>query len=431
MGKRIPKILSFALLALFLAACSQKVVRECPPCPVCPPCPPCPPQAAQADTSEKTEEPAPPEAPPETLEIPAPVPAAWSQVEGWEEDNPALVLEAFRKSCIVLHRRQEWQGVCEDAESLMDDSDEKVRDFFEKRFIPYRMLNPGNDPVGLVTGYYVPDLHGSRKPSPAYPFPLYQRPSDLLVIDLGEVYPELARYRLRGRLESNRILPYWDRAQIEGNRNPLAGEELFWVNDPVELFFLHIQGSGRILFEDGSWAMVNYAEQNGHPYRSISQWLLKEEIMPIEKMSMQNIKAWARANPAQVDELLNTNPSFVFFRELPQDADGVPGALGVPLTPGRSIAVDPRYVPLGAPVFVATTWPNSDRPLHRLMAAQDTGGAIKGPVRADFFWGFGETAGMEAGRMKQPLKMWVLLPVTDGGAAGRMPAAASGLKDLF
>jgi membrane-bound lytic murein transglycosylase A len=264
----------------------------------------------------------------------------------------------------------------------------------------------------MVTGYYVPDLWGSRQPSSDYPYPLYRRPDDLLVIDLSETYPELASYRLRGRLDEMRVLPYWDREAIEGDRRPLAGHELLWVEDPVELFFLHVQGSGRILFEDGSRSMVNYAGQNGHPYRSVGKWLIKRGIMTRDEMSMPNIKAWARDNPSQVDAMLNTNPSYVFFRESSRDADSSPpGALGVPLTPGRSVAVDRRYTPLGAPVFLATTWPNSDRPLYRLMMAQDTGGAIKGPVRADFFWGMGDSAGIEAGRMKQPLKMWVLLPV--------------------
>ena len=337
-------------------------------------------------------------------------PAAWSKVEGWQEDDPSQVVVAFKKSCIALRWRPQWMQVCSDVNNLDGRSEAEVRAFFEEHFTPYELREPDNDPIGLVTGYYVPDLRGSRQPSPDYPYPLYRRPDDLLVIDLSETYPELGSYRLRGRLEERRILPYWDRAAIDGNRVPLAGHELLWVDDPVDLFFLHIQGSGRILFEDGSWSMVNYAEQNGHPYRSISQWLIKQGFMSLDEMSMQNIRAWARNNPAQVDDLLNTNPSYIFFRELPGDAQSPPGALGVPLTAGRSVAVDRRYTPLGAPVFLATTWPNTDRPLHRLMMAQDTGGAIKGPVRADFFWGMGEDAGIEAGRMKQSLRMWVLLP---------------------
>ncbi len=340
------------------------------------------------------------------------VPVAWSQVEGWLEDDLAQVPEAFEKSCIALGRRPQWQQVCSEAANLEGSSETAVRSFFEEHFTPYQLRQPDNDPVGMVTGYYVPDLWGSRQPSEDYPYPLYRRPDDLLVIDLSAAYPELGKYRLRGRLEGQRVLPYYDREAIDGHRQPLAGNELLWVDDPVELFFLHIQGSGRILFEDGSRVMVNYAGQNGHPYRSISKWLIEQGIMTRDEMSMQNIRAWARENPSQVGDLLNTNPSYVFFRESSGDADGSPpGALGVPLTPGRSVAVDRLYTPLGAPVFLATTWPNTDRPLYRLMMAQDTGGAIKGPVRADFFWGMGNDAGMEAGRMKQPLKMWVLLPV--------------------
>ncbi len=374
---RTRKLLSLLLGMLLIASCSWAPRPESPP----------PPPAS------------------------ALVPVAWSMVEGWREDDPGLVLGAFRKSCIALNRRPQWQQVCLDVTTLDDHSEPEVRAFFEERFTPYELRQPDNDPVGMVTGYYVPDLRGSRHPSPDYPYPLYRRPDDLLVIDLSDAYPELGKYRLRGRLDERRVLPYWDRAAIDGDQLPLAGSELLWVEDPVDLFFLHIQGSGRIHFEDGSRSMVNYAGQNGHPYRSVSEWLIKRGLMSRDEMSMPNIKAWARDNPSQVNELLNTNPSYVFFRESPEDADSSPpGALGVPLTAGRSVAVDRRYTPLGAPVFLATTWPNSDRPLYRLMMAQDTGGAIKGPVRADFFWGMGGDAGIEAGRMKQPLKMWVLLP---------------------
>lgn len=373
---RILKLLSVSLVMLLIAACSWSPRPDHPP-----------PASAPL------------------------MPVAWSKVEGWQEDDPGLVLDAFKKSCIALRWRPQWQQVCSEVTLLDSMPEEQMRAFFEKRFTPYELRQIDGDPIGMVTGYYVPDLRGSRQQSPDYPYPLYRRPDDLLVIDLSEAYPELAKYRLRGRLDEGRVLPYWDRAAIDGNRLPLAGHELFWVEDPVELFFLHIQGSGRILFEDGSRSMVNYAGQNGHPYRSVSEWLIKRGIMSRDEMSMQNIKAWARDNPSQVTDLLNTNPSYIFFREAPGDPESPPGALGVPLTPGRSVAVDRRYIPMGAPVFLATTWPNSDRPLYRLMMAQDTGGAIKGPVRADFFWGMGDGAGIEAGRMKQPLKMWVLLPI--------------------
>jgi membrane-bound lytic murein transglycosylase A len=178
----------------------------------------------------------------------------------------------------------------------------------------------------------------------------------------------------------------------------------------VELFFLQIQGSGRITLDSGESLRVGYADHNGFPYRSIGRHLVERGELPLEKASMQGIQAWARANPDKLMELLNHNARYVFFRELPAELPGPIGSLGVPLTARRSVAVDPEFVPLGAPVYIATTWPLSSRPLNRLMLAQDTGNAIRGAVRADFFWGHGDEAAREAGRMKQPLKMWVLLP---------------------
>jgi membrane-bound lytic murein transglycosylase A len=216
--------------------------------------------------------------------------------------------------------------------------------------------------------------------------------------------------RLRGRLEGNRVVPYFDRAEIDNGGQPLAGNELFWVEDPVELFFLHIQGSGRIRLENGELVMVNYANQNGHLYKSIGKLLLERDAMTRAQMSMQNIRLWVEQNPEAGRKLLDENPSYVFFRELEPGVESPPGALGVPLTAERSIAVDRRTIPLGAPVFLSTTWPSSEQPLRRLMVAQDTGGAIKGQVRADFFWGMGDEAGALAGRMKQSGRMWVFLP---------------------
>lgn len=335
---------------------------------------------------------------------------AWQEVTGWLEDDPSLAFGAFLKSCSALRWRPQWQAVCQEAATMEHATAAEVRAFFAGNFVPHQVLQADGSAQGLMTGYYVPDLMGSRTPSPAYPYPLYRRPDDLLVIDLSEVYPDLANYRLRGRIEGHRVIPYWDRDAIDGQVQPLAGQELFWVADPVELFFLHVQGSGRILLDSGEQVMVNYADQNGHPYRSIGKYLLERGAMTRDQMSMQNIRAWAKDNPLEVDKLLNQNPSYVFFRELDAGVQSPPGALGVPLTPGRSLAVDRRHIPLGAPVFVETTWPNSERPLRRLMMAQDTGGAIKGRVRGDFFWGMGEQAGAQAGRMKQATKFWVLLP---------------------
>jgi membrane-bound lytic murein transglycosylase A len=204
------------------------------------------------------------------------------------------------------------------------------------------------------------------------------------------------------------VLPYWNRQQLAERQIPAP--VLLWADDPIELFFLQVQGSGRVQLPDGSLVRIGYADQNGHPYQSIGRWLVAQGELTLDKASMDGIKRWAQDNPQRLQELLNANPSYVFFREMPASGGGPVGALGVPLSEGRSIAVDPRYVPLGAPVFLATTQPLSERPLERLVMAQDTGGAIKGAVRADFFWGFGTEAGREAGKMRQQGRMWVLLP---------------------
>ena len=285
--------------------------------------------------------------------------------------------------------------------------------FYEQWFVPHKVFNDDGTDTGTITGYYVPDLDGSRVRTERFAYPLYAVPDDLLIIDLRTVYPELGSYRLRGRVDGRRIVPYYTRAELDQGIEALAGKELFWLDDPVELFFLHIQGSGRIRLENGEKVMVNYAEQNGHPYRSIGRLLIERGIMTRNQMSMQNIRSWARNNPDQVDALLGENPSFIFFRELEPEVQSPPGSLGIPLTPEISLAVDPRTIPLGAPVFLSTTWPYDPRPLQKLMVAQDTGGAIKGHVRGDFFWGMGDEAGALAGRMKQDGRFWVLLPRPD------------------
>ncbi len=271
-------------------------------------------------------------------------------------------------------------------------------------------VNPDGTVEGLVTGYYEPLIKGSRHRSDTYSWPIRGVPQDMLTIDLGDVYPDLRNMRLRGRIVGNRVVPYWTRAEIDTLQEDLSAPALFWAADPIELFFLQVQGSGQVALPDGSRARVGYADQNGHPYISIGRWLVAQGELPLERASMQGIKNWAQENPQRLEELLHTNPSYVFFRELPPSPGGPVGALGVPLTGGRSLAIDPRFVPLGTPVFLSTTYPLSDTPLRRLMLAQDTGGAIKGVVRADFFWGFGDEAGTQAGRMRQQGRIWVLLP---------------------
>ena len=338
----------------------------------------------------------------------------WSSLTGWTDDDILPAWDAFLRSCTALMSRPLWQETCTLAISMQQPDGTKLRQFFESRFVPHQVLNSDGGSDGLITGYYEPLLKGSRKPYGRYRYPLYATPDELLVVELGDIYPELKNMRLRGRLQGRKVVPYYSRAELENGAGKgaasLQGRELVWVEDAVELFFLQIQGSGRVELENGEIMRVGYAEQNGHPYKSIGKLLVDRGELALEKASMQGIKAWGQKNPKKLNELLRQNPSYVFFRELPVGLPGPLGALGVPLTAGRSLAIDPRSIPQGAPVFLATTWPDSDKQLQRLMVAQDTGGAIKGGVRADFFWGFGPDAGNQAGKMKQSGKMWVLMP---------------------
>jgi membrane-bound lytic murein transglycosylase A len=312
------------------------------------------------------------------------------------------------QSCRAVGHKPEWQAVCASAAALVQTDNDALRLFFEDAFIPYQVFNPDGTSHGLITGYYEPKLAGSRFKTTRFKYPLYAAPEDLLTIDLSVVYPQLKDLRLRGRIEGKRIVPYFSRAEIDAGRGALR--VLFWVENPVELFFLQIQGSGRIALADGRLVKVGYADQNGHPYVSIGKKLIEMGELRVEQASMQGIKAWAESHPEKLAALLEQNPSYVFFRELPDGLSAPLGALGVPLTAEYSIAIDPRSIPLGMPVFLSTTYPNTTEPLNRLMLAQDTGGAIRGAVRADFFWGFGDQAGAQAGRMKQSGRMWVLFP---------------------
>jgi len=336
--------------------------------------------------------------------------ASWNDLPEWRTEDPADAWEAFLTSCRALEKQGAWREICAAAAGIGNPDRDAARRFFEAQFTPFRVIRADGGDEGLITGYYEPQLRGSRSASTRYRYPLYGVPVDLLAVDLGEIYPELKGLRLRGRLDGQRVVPYYDRAQIGEGRAPLAGREIAWVDDAIELFFLQIQGSGRIILDSGETLHIGYADHNGFPYRSIGRHLVERGELPLEKASMQGIQAWARANPGQLTELLNHNARYVFFRELPAGLPGPLGSLGVPLTARRSVAVDPGVVPLGAPVYIATTWPLSSRPLNRLMLAQDTGSAIRGAVRADYFWGYGEEAAREAGRMKQSLRMWVLLP---------------------
>jgi membrane-bound lytic murein transglycosylase A len=337
-------------------------------------------------------------------------PVGWSSLANWKQDNLLETWPAFLQTCEGLKSQAAWQGVCSEARNLNGAEESALRAFFEQRFQPHEVFNTDSSLEGMVTGYYEPLIKGSRLRNWKARHPIYAAPEDLIAVDLSSVYPELKGLRLRGRLQGNKLVPYPTRSEIENGNGGFKARPIAWAEDPVELFFLQIQGSGRIELPDGTHMRIGYADQNGHPYRSIGKLLVERGELKLEEASMQGIKAWGEANPDKLPELLASNPSYVFFKELPNGLSGPLGALGVPLTAGRSIAIDPKYVPLGAPVFLSTTWPNSPQPLNRLMMAQDTGGAIRGAVRADFYWGFGAQAGEMAGKMKQKGRMWVLLP---------------------
>lgn len=318
--------------------------------------------------------------------------STWQHLPEWQDTDLSASLLALRQGCPALQKQAVWAELCAAAARLDADDQQAIRSFFEGRFTPYRLRSPDGSDRGLITGYYEPRLYGSREPDARFRFPLYGVPDDLLVVDLAGLYPELEGRRIRGRLAGRKVIPYYERAGIDGEHAP-GGKEIFWVDDEVDLFFLQVQGSGRIELPDGSIVKVGYADHNGHPYVSIGKKLIETGELTLDQASLQGIKEWAAAHPEKLPALLHANPSYVFFREMPDSLSSAVGAMGVPLTAGYSMAVDPVVIPLGLPVFLSTTWPNSDRQLNRLMLAQDTGGAIKGTIRGDFFWGFGAQAG--------------------------------------
>lgn len=336
----------------------------------------------------------------------------YAAIPGWASAPLAPGLRAFVAGCARIAAATALRRTCDAAHALPADDEAAARAFLEASFDAWALADADGSTAGMVTGYYEPVLAGSRTRSERFRYPIYGVPADLVAVDLESVVSELKGLRLRGRFEGARVVPYWTRGEIE-SRGQFAAPVLAWVEDPVELFFLQIQGSGQIELGSGARLRLGYGDHNGHPYVSIGRYLMQRGELVLEQTSMQGIKAWAAANPRKLREALDANPSYVFFRET-APGDGPLGTLGAPLSAGYSLAIDPRSVPLGAPVFLATTMPLSLQPLRRLMAAQDTGGAIRGAVRADFYWGTGSEAGALAGRMRQQGRMWVLWPRGEG-----------------
>ena len=322
------------------------------------------------------------------------VPVAWEALPGWSDDRVAQAWPALLRSC--QRPTPEWTGLCARALQASPRDESQVRAWFAQNLQPYRVESLAGNAQGLATGYYEPQFDARRRADGTFRAPLYAPPADL------------ATRR-----------PWWTRREIDTQpaaQASLRGREIAYLADPLDALALHIQGSGRlrILESDGTVrnARVSYAGSNDQPYRSVGRWLIDQGELPAAQASWPAIRDWARRNPTRVNELLWSNPRYVFFREEPisDPSLGPRGAQGVALTPGRSVAVDPKNVPYGTPVWLDTTEPLSNRPLRRLVVAQDTGSAIVGPVRVDYFWGWDGTAADSAGRMRQPLRMWVLWP---------------------
>lgn len=343
-------------------------------------------------------------------------PAKFSDLPHWSNDQQQQVLSAFAKSCARMGKAEpskkffsddvfgsyaDWQAACANLPVNADAA--TTRRYFENYFTPMAATNGGN-PDGLFTGYFEASLKGSLVKTDQYQIPLRAKPDDLIMVDLGNFREELKGQRIAGRNVSGNLKPYEDRAAIEDGKLP-AGQDkiLLYVDSAVDAFFLQIQGSGIVELPDGSIRRVGYDGQNGHPYYAIGKELIKRGALTKENVSMQSIKAWLAAHPVEGREVMRTNKSYVFFKF---NEDGPKGGEGVTLTPNRSLAVDRSLIPYGLPVYLAT-----ENPVHnQLMVAQDTGGAIRGAVRGDIFYGYGEEAERLAGPMNSKGRYWFLLP---------------------
>jgi membrane-bound lytic murein transglycosylase A len=345
-------------------------------------------------------------------------PTSFDALPGWKENDPAAALSALRRSCSNIDSMAtgglgyggsaaDWKNACDAIPATA--TPDQARAYFENLFTPVA-ISEGDRDEGLFTGYYEPELRASRLRSDTYLTPIYGVPSDMIKVDLGKFRDKYKGESITGRIDGNALLPYWARADIRKNGLP-AAHILFYVDDPVAAFFLQVQGSGRARFTDGSVSRIAYAGQNGLAYTAIGKTLIEQGALKKEEVSLQTIKGWLEAHPDQRDAVMDSNASFVFFDEKPLDDPslGAVGAEGVNLTPGASAAIDRKIHPLGVPLFIATTLPDGT-PLNRVFIGQDTGGAIKGSMRADLFWGSGDEAEQRAGEMKQKGRMFVLLP---------------------
>ncbi len=332
--------------------------------------------------------------------------ASWDALPAVADNDLLAGFGAWRSACTRLKADPVWGGTCLAAADLPQ-TPAAIRAFLKEHLQVYGLRSGEGSDKGLITGYYEPVYPGSLTRTDSAHVPVYGVPEDMIVVALDSLYPELKGKRLRGRLEGRVLKPYDDSASIEakGVKAPVIA----WLTDPMDLQFLQIQGSGRVQLEDGRQLRIGYADQNGHPYRPIGRWLVEQGELKKEEVTMGTISAWAKANPTRIPELLASNPSYVFFNRNPDSNEGPRGSLNVPLTSGYSVAVDRKVIPLGSLLWLSTTRPDGTA-LVRPVAAQDTGGAITGEVRADLFWGTGDAAGHLAGDMKQQGQIWMLWP---------------------
>lgn len=357
-------------------------------------------------------------------------PAAFTALPGWGADRADAALATFVGACAAMAgspgqslggaglaasrggSARDWAEACDGARAVPVADPSAARSYFERAFQAYAVADTAGDGHGLFTGYYEPELSGNRVARPGFATPLLSKPPELVTVDLTPFDEGLKGRHITGRVQGGTLVPYFDRAAIDAGALASRRLELLWVSDPVDAFILQIQGSGRVRLPDGSVVRVSYAGQNGRGYVPIGRVLAQRGEIPLDRVTMPAIRSWLAAHPDQAASLMENDPSYVFFRELdgvPAD-QGPPGALGAPLVPGRSVAVDKRFLPLGAPLFLDTTDPLDGSPLRRLMVAEDLGGAIRGPVRADLFWGWDAAAATRAGTMRAPGRAWLLLP---------------------
>jgi len=410
---RLAAFLRPAALVLFVSACAPTVM----PGPVSPPPGGVAPAARPPAVDQK-------------LSL---IKTTFDKLPGWHGDRHFAAIAPLLRSCQSLAKRPDsqsigrgaaavagtvarWRPVCAAAARVSSADPALARRFFEKWFDPYLATANGRT-KGLFTGYFEMDLRGSWVRTAKYSTPIYRRPPDIVEADLGDFRADLKGRRLYGKLEKSRLVPYDSRADIDAGSIANRKLELLWVDSAADAFFLHVQGSGRVVMEDGGIVRVGFAGRNGRPYRSIGGELIRRGELDRQRVSMQSIRGWLAEHPDRAAELMAANPSYVFFRIVAgalkplAPNQGPVGAAGVALTPGRSLAVDRRYIPFGLPVWLDTTDPlTPSQPLRRIVITQDTGAAIKGPVRGDLFWGFGREAAARAGLMKQPGRYFLLLP---------------------